>query len=109
VGDDPTEHDQAGDHQRIAVAALRADEPGETDRAGGARYVLDDGRAHDPGALQHLLHRPGGLVPAAAGSRGGDETKLIVESLTRGRSRTGDRHRDRQGRPREKGHGSPPF
>ena len=66
-----------GHEQRVAVAALRADEAGESDRARGAGDVLDDRRRYETGALQHLLHRARGLVPAAARGRRRDDTQLL--------------------------------
>ena len=44
---DAAEHDQAGDHHRVAVAALGADEAREADRARRARNVLDRSEACD--------------------------------------------------------------
>ena len=88
VGHDAAEHDEPGDEQRVAVAALGADEAREADRAGGAGDVLDDGRRHDAGALQHLLHGARRLIPAAARRRRRDDAQLLELRLAqRGRRR----------------------
>ena len=58
-------------------AALGADEAGQPDRAGRARDVLDRRHAHEARALQRLLHRARGLIPAAAGCRRRDDAQLV--------------------------------
>ena len=69
VRGDRADHDEAVDHQLVAVALGAVDELGEADGAAGAGHV---GHLHVlamPGGDQRLLHGARGLVPAAARRR----------------------------------------
>ena len=76
-------HDEAVDHQLVAVALGAVDELRDADAAAGAGHVGDLDAAGDLGGDQRLLHRACGLIPSAAG-RGGRHD-LELELLREGR------------------------
>ena len=63
------DHHQAGDHQRVRVLAVLGDQLGDADRAAGAGHVdhRDGPAGQELVLLDHVLHLPGGQVPATAG------------------------------------------
>ena len=67
---------------RVAGAALGADESREPDRACRSWNVLHRRASNEPGALQHLLHHAGRLVPAAA-RRGRRHDAELLERVDR--------------------------
>jgi hypothetical protein len=77
VGQDRAHHDQAVDHQRLAITLLAIRQLGKADRPSGAGDILHRHRLGDAGALHHLLHGAGGLVPAAAGLGRGDDLEIV--------------------------------
>jgi len=97
MGHDAAEHDQPGDHQRVAASALGADEARETDGPGGAGNVLDRCQTGETLALQRLLHHPRGLIPAASGCSWCDEAQLFDGLRVGGRHRKGERRQGEGG------------
>jgi hypothetical protein len=67
VHDDATEHDEPGDHHRVAVATLGTDEARQSDRSRRAGDVVDRHDTHEARLLQRMLHRARRLIPSAAG------------------------------------------
>ena len=78
------DHDEAVDHQLVAVALGAVDELRDADAAAGAGDVGDLDAADDLGGDQRLLHRARGLIPAAAGR--GRRHDLELELLREGRA-----------------------
>ena len=86
VHQERADHDEAVDHELVAVALRAVDELREADGAAGARDVGHLHALRDLGGDKRLLHRARGLVPAAAG-RGGRhdlEFKLLREGRAAG-------------------------
>ena len=76
-------HDEAVDHQLVAVALGAVDELRDADAATGAGDIRHLDAARDLGGDQRLLHRARGLIPSAAGGRGRHDLQL--ELLRKGR------------------------
>ena len=91
VGEQRPQHDEAVDHQDIAVALFLVDQLGEPDGAAGARNVLNRAAL---GAQAGHDFRKGArrLVPAAAGFCRGDDPQIV-----KGQCRSGKASRQRQG------------
>ena len=99
VHQERADHDEAVDHQLVAVALGAVDELRDADAAAGAGDVGDLRRSCASfGGDQRLLHRARGLVPAAAGrgrrhdlefhlgERGGARTTSRPRSARRGKN-----------------------
>ncbi len=90
VGEDGAHHDEAVDHQHIALALFLVDQLGEPDGAAGARNILNRA-ALGAQAGHDFRKRARRLVPAAAGLCRGDDPQIV-----KGQCRSGKASRQRQ-------------
>ena len=77
VGENAAHHDESRHHQHVAPPGIFVGELRQPHRAACPGNVLDRHRRGEVGALKHRLHRPGSLVPAAAGFRRRDDCQRL--------------------------------